>query len=356
MGGAPSTALTRIVVPMGYAQPTGDQGGPLVRKSLAPVRTDAPSIGQAPFQLPGSQSGLLTAGQDGTFSPGAAGASLGKPDQLEPWYTIPENATLGRATAMTTIVGRVPVDGRVTDPMQFKLIVGRDNLAANGQRVPSEITGAIVSGLAVGDMGLSCVEGLIQSITFIFQDGTIRTISQRSNGSTPGLSSSGGGGNGQGSGVGGQSLAATSKLGWLSDGYGNPCIPGKFVTNAPRYLADVMGAKALSVAGAAIAAAETTTSSSTSANGSSESSTVTGNKGRYVMGKMASAGSEEVVNWLMRRLNNSFDAVVVPAGTTVAVHVDRELAIDRDPDGRRLDNSRSQAQLTQQRGTRHGAD
>jgi hypothetical protein len=46
--------------------------------------------------------------------------------------TVPRNATLIGATAMTALVGRVPVQGQVRDPMPFKVITGADNLAANG--------------------------------------------------------------------------------------------------------------------------------------------------------------------------------------------------------------------------------
>lgn len=331
---APGTALTRVIPPLGYRSvaATGDKGATLVRTSLAPERLpELPKV-IAPIGVP-------------------------QPTKAEtiPYFTIPENGTLGRSMAMTTLVGRVPIDGRVQDPMQFKLVVGRDNLAASGQYVPDDIAGVVISGIAVGDMALSCTEGLIQSMTFVFDDGTIRTVSQRSNGASVGFGSSGGGSSGAG-GVGGQSLAAANKLGWISDEFGNPCIPGVFVTNAPAYLADVVGAKALSTVGAAIAAAQTTTTTGTSAFGGTTSSTVTGNQGRFVLGKVASAGSDEIVNWLTRRLNNSFDAVVVRAGTRVAVHIDQAIHIDKDPEGRKLDYARGRSTLAQQQGARHGSD
>ena len=331
---APGTALTRVIPPLGYRSvaATGDKGATLVRTSLTPERLpEIPKV-IAPISAP-------------------------QPTKAEtiPYFTIPENATLGRSMAMTTLVGRVPIDGRVQDPMQFKLVVGRDNLAASGQYVPDDIAGVVISGIAVGDMALSCTEGLIQSMTFVFDDGTIRTVSQRTNGASVGFGSSGGGSSGAG-GVGGQSLAAANKLGWISDEFGNPCIPGKFVTNAPAYLTDVVGAKALSTVGAAIAAAQTTTTTGTSAFGGTTSSTVTGNQGRFVLGKVASAGSDEIVNWLTRRLNNSFDAVVVRAGTRVAVHIDQAIQIDKDPEGRKLDYARGRSTLAQQQGARYGSD
>lgn len=335
-GPAPGAALSQVIVPMGYRM-TGGSGhasSTLVRSTLSPDLAATNAATAAPPQ----------------------NAHLGsqKP-QAEPYFTIPENATLARSTAMTTLVGRVPIDGRVQDPMQFKLVVGRENLAASGQYVPDDIAGIVISGIAVGDMALSCTEGLIQSMTFVFDDGTIRTVSQRTGGASVGFGTGGGGGSG-GGGVGGQSLASASKLGWISDEFGNPCIPGKFVTNAPAYLSDVVGAKALSMAGAAVASAQTTTTNGASALGSTSSSTVTGNQGSYVLGKVASAASDEVVSWLMRRLNNSFDAVVVRAGTRVAVHIDQSIHIDKEPDGRKLDYARGQTSLANQKGAHHGMD
>ncbi|MBW8833393.1 MAG: TIGR03752 family integrating conjugative element protein, partial [Burkholderiales bacterium] len=100
----------------------------------------------------------------------------------------------------------------------------------------------------------------------------------------------------------------------------------------------------------------TTTTSGASALGSSTSSTVTGNQGSFVLGKVASAGADEVANWLTKRMNNSFDAVVVRAGKRVAVHIDRAIHIDKEPAGRKLDYARSRTTLAQQQGARHGTD
>ena len=97
-------------------------------------------------------------------------------DTVHPVYTVPRNATLIGSTAMTALVGRVPVQGQVRDPMPFKVITGVDNLAANGLTVPG-VQGMVWSGTAIGDWTLSCVTGRLDSVTFVFEDGTIRTIS-----------------------------------------------------------------------------------------------------------------------------------------------------------------------------------
>ncbi len=60
--------------------------------------------------------------------------------------------------SMTALLGRVPINGTVTDPYPFKLMIGKDNLTANGIELP-DVEGAIVSGTASGDWTLSCVRG-----------------------------------------------------------------------------------------------------------------------------------------------------------------------------------------------------
>ncbi|EON5214738.1 TPA: TIGR03752 family integrating conjugative element protein, partial [Escherichia coli] len=90
-------------------------------------------------------------------------------------YTLPENSTLAGSRAMTALLGRVPVNGTVTDPYPFKILVGKDNLTANGIELP-DVEGAVVSGTASGDWTLSCVRGQVNSITFVFADGTVRTL------------------------------------------------------------------------------------------------------------------------------------------------------------------------------------
>ena len=229
-----------------------------------------------------------------------------------PVYTVPRNATLMNATAMTALVGRIPVQGQVRDPMPFKVITGADNLAANGLTIPG-VHGMVWSGTAVGDWNLSCVTGRLESVTFVFDDGTIRTIST----DDPTLDHS----------------DKNKSLAWISDAHGIPCVSGVRKTNAPAFLAERIGVTAIGAAASAAAAAETTTA--VTEFGSSQSR-VTGNTGPYVLGKTLAGGSEEIAKWLLERQAQSFDAVFVPAGQTVAIHVDHELLIDLDPAGRKL--------------------
>ncbi len=332
------------ILPLGVSVGKGTNG------QDALVRTSFPATPRATGAS--ASAGLTSLSANPLTEPGSA-ANTGNVKAVKkdtPYFTIPENATLMGATAMTAIVGRIPVDGRVQDPMQFKLLLGPNNLAANGHFLPRDLSGIVVSGIAIGDMNLSCSEGIVQSMTFVFNDGAVRTVSMRSNGTMPGL-----GGQGQGQQAG---LVQTAKLGYLSDRYGNPCIAGEFKTNAPEYLSAVVGLKTLSLAGKAYAAAQTASTSSAGFGGVSTTSTVTGSKGSYVLGEAASGATDEVTNWITRRMSNSFDAVVTMAGADVVVHIDQSIAIDKMRDARFLDygqddsaNSRNLA-----KGTRHGLD
>ncbi|HCL2600639.1 TPA: TIGR03752 family integrating conjugative element protein, partial [Pseudomonas aeruginosa C40A] len=104
-----------------------------------------------------------------------AGARAAGVKTATPVYTVPTNSTLMGSVAMTALIGRVPIDGTVNDPYPFKVLVGPDNLTANGIDIP-DVAGAVFSGTASGDWTLSCVRGQVRSITFVFHDGTIRTI------------------------------------------------------------------------------------------------------------------------------------------------------------------------------------
>ena len=332
--GAPGEVRYSLMPPMGYAVATeaarGGSGATGVTMTRF-VRTTQPEGVQI-----GATAATGPAGQ-------AAQAAAQQRKEDIPFFTIPENATLAGVTAMTSIIGRVPIDGRVNDPMQFKAVIGRDNLAANGFELPPDIAGMIVTGVAIGDMALSCSEGKIRSATFVFNDGAIRTVSSRR--------ASGGIGGGGSITSGGGSSTGTD-LGFISDLHGNPCIPGKFVTNAPAYLTDIIGLSALGVAGQAYADAQRTTR--TNYDGSTNS-TVTGSVGDYALGQAVAGGTNEVTKWMLQRLKNSFDAVVTPSGQQLVVHLDREIRIDKAQNPRRLIH-RQQSGTQIARGAHHGLE
>jgi len=233
---------------------------------------------------------------------------------ITPYYTIPANATLMNSTAFSALVGRVPIGGQVQDPMPIKVLIGADNLAANGHTIPG-LEGIVMSGYAVGDWTLACVRGVLTSATFVFGDGHVQTFGEQKNAQ--------------------KADRKDNQIGYISDRFGVPCVAGKRITNAPGFLSQRIGIMALTAAAEAAAAAETT--SVVDSTGTA-SSTVTGNLGKYILGKSVSGGAQEIGAWLSERQVQSFDAIFVGAGARITVHLDTTLPIDYDPDGRMLDH------------------
>ena len=220
-------------------------------------------------------------------------------------YTIPANSTLVGSTSMTALLGRIPVNGSVVDPYPFKVIVGPENLASNGINIPN-VQGIVMSGIARGDWTLGCVSGEINSMTFTFNDGTISTYPKPTEGGAGGVTQK-------------QTFA------WFSDEYGVPCVTGKRITNMASYLGGKIGLGAVSAYANALAQAERTTV--TSADGTTISS-LTGEAATAARNEAIGGGLDEVSDWLDDRQQQSFDAVYVPPGTTLHVHMDQQVAID----------------------------
>ena len=219
-----------------------------------------------------------------------------------PFFTIAANSTLTNSVAMTALVGRVPIDNNVTEPYPFKLLIGRDNLIANGIELP-DIEGAIVSGTASGDWTLSCVRGDVKSLTFVFSDGRIVSTGDNNN-----------------------------KIGWLSDPHGVPCIPGERKTNAPEYLTTNFLLTGASAAAQGLSSSQSTTV----VDGGAVIGAVTGNNGKYVLGQALGGGLKETADWFRQRYGQMFDAVYVPPGREVAVHIDQQINIDYDRQARQV--------------------
>jgi integrating conjugative element protein (TIGR03752 family) len=260
----------------------------------------------------------------------------------EPAYTVPRNATLIGSTGMTALIGRIPVKGQVEDPYPFKVIVGADNLAANGLSI-SGVDGMIFSGTATGDWALSCVRGQLLSVTFVFVDGTIRTLSADDQ-SLQQKSQQSAQAQGQQTNTNGNNRP----LGWISDRRGIPCVSGERITNAASYLSGRVLARAIGAAGQAFARSQTTVTTSPLTGGFT--SGITGDAAQYAAGQTAAGGADEVANWLMERQSQSFDVVFVDTGVELAIHIDQELPIDFEPRGRKLAYARSSADIRDQRG------
>ncbi|WP_417120508.1 hypothetical protein [Pectobacterium cacticida] len=139
-------------------------------------KRDQPAVSGVQFPTPfGAAEESATAPQEKTRK--ATSQNGQAAEEATSVYTLPENSTLTGSVAMTALLGRIPINGMVSDPYPFKVLIGRDNLTANGIELP-DVEGAIVSGTASGDWKLSCVRGTVGSITFVFSDGRVPTVPQ----------------------------------------------------------------------------------------------------------------------------------------------------------------------------------
>ena len=257
----------------------------------------------------------------------AAKSSLGSPDSsqqpkdrnddVDPVFTIAENSTLLGSISMTALIGRVPVDGTVNDPYPFKVLLGKDNLAANGIELP-EISGAVMSGTAQGDWTLSCVRGQVETITFIFEDGTIRTVPEpekvQRNRSSSGSQSRN---------------SITGGIGYISDPFGIPCIAGDRKSNAKEYITNN---SLITAAGAAIA--RIYSSDNNSVQVSAGGTTITDNDQAF--NAILQKGIGDIQDWVGKMYGQAFAAVYVPPHQEVAVHIDREITLDYENFGRKV--------------------
>jgi integrating conjugative element protein (TIGR03752 family) len=252
-----------------------------------------------------------------------------KKKEVRPVYTVPQNSTLMGSTAMTALIGRVPIDGTVNDPYPFKVIVGADNLTANGIDLP-EVAGAVVSGTATGDWTLSCVRGQVRSITFVFNDGTVRTLP------TPEDAAQAKSGSNQSKGR--QLDQIQGGLGWISDPYGIPCIAGERKSNAKQYIGTQSLVTAAGAGVATLLGNQDKSKSGTAVFGSSgsgqfASSTVTGNQ---AMQQILSSGVSDISDWVNKLYGEAFAAIYVQPNAKVAIHIDQELQIDYEIKGRKV--------------------
>jgi len=231
---------------------------------------------------------------------------------VKPIYTIPMNATLTGATLMTPLVGRVPIDGKLPSPYHFKLVLSANNLTANGYPMPG-VKGAVMSGVASGDMLGHCARGDIQSMTFIFNDGTISTTQEKGN---------------------------NDSLGYISSQTGNPCIAGSFHSNAAIFLGAQMGLAGAEGYANALTSSQYLNSTTTAGN---TISSLIGSANKAAAGQAGSAASQAAQTWWNQRVQDSFDYVYVPnvnpktrKPMKVVVNITQQIPINYNANARKV--------------------
>ncbi|MCB1827763.1 MAG: hypothetical protein KDH94_04980, partial [Coxiellaceae bacterium] len=179
----------------------------------------------------------------------------------------------------------------------------------------------VFEGYSVGNMAMSCARGYINKMLFTWRDGSFTVVGSNQTATR---------------------LNPQDALGYISTPYGNPCLPGKYITDAPRVLASIAAMGGL--AGGANAFAQTQTTNSVSPYQSI--SQVTGNAFKYMGGKMVGTGADKALDWYTSRINGVFDVVYIPSSfkqqmTHVVVNITKTIPIDKNRHGRKIDYEQS---------------
>lgn len=232
-------------------------------------------------------------------------------NKIKPYYTIPKNTILTGAVALQPLIGRIPIDGKVEDPYRFKAVLGPKSIAANNAKIPSNISGIIISGTATGDLLGQCARGTIDSMTFIFPDGRISTTTAD---------------NGE-------------HLGEIAGIHGEQCIAGTFHSNALEYLGGTAGLSFLQGYANALSQAQTINSYTPG----SAITTVIKNGNKYAIGQGASQAADSAIRWWNQRIQNSFDYIEVSnvnlqtrEPLKLNIIINKAIDIDYDLNGRKV--------------------
>lgn len=242
-----------------------------------------------------------------------------------PYYTIPAGSDLGRTTLLSALIGEVPVEGKLMQPLfPFSAIINRgDLMAANGIPLPPDISGMKVNGYAIGVGSfldnISCVRAYVTSALFVFDDGHFVTVGKEQMTGTA-------------------EMVNNESLGYLTTAFGNPCIKGQYFTNAPRVLTALMASDGIKGFGNALSQWQMTYS----ANANGATGTPTGSMGNYALGGALSQGTVKAADWLEKRIQGSFDMVFVPSSvgyrpTKLSFHITQTINLDKETNGRVLD-------------------
>jgi len=246
-----------------------------------------------------------------------------------PFYTIPAGSDFSKVTLLSALIGEVPVEGKLMQPLfPFSAMVSRgDLMTANGMQLPDEIIGMKVSGYSIGVGSfldnISCVRAYVTSALFVFDDGHFVTVGQEQMKSSA-------------------EMINNDSIGYLTTQYGNPCIKGQYITNAPQVLTSFMAAGGIQGAGNALSKWQMTYQ----AEGGNAIATPTGQLGHFAAGGALNEGSQKITDWMEKRIQGSFDMVFVPASLKVQnrfipnhlnLHFNQTIAIDKELNGRVLD-------------------
>ena len=241
---------------------------------------------------------------DGFLLSNSQKQSDGEATTLTPVATIPENSPLLHSVTLSTLIGRVPKRGNVFEPFNFFIQTGSENWTSQDHQVPF-LERAIWRGVATGDKDLQCIRGALTSVTFVFSDETIQTVSG----------------------------TREDPLAELVTTTGSNCVPGQYVSNTRKYLAAYGLSGALTGLGEGIAGNETLTSLT---EGGRIVSAVNGNTGNFLAGRALSASANKAAEIIDDEYESSFSSVILQAGVDINMIALSQIDIDHDSAGRKV--------------------
>ncbi|OED39704.1 integrating conjugative element protein [Chromatiales bacterium (ex Bugula neritina AB1)] len=255
-----------------------------------------------------------------SISASAQQRRLANPDAT-PWFTIPDLSILANSIAITSLVGKVYLDNDIVNPRLFKVLVGRENLTANFHELPLEIEGMIFEGFATGEFTTRCVYGDLIAATFIFTDGSVQSFYPGDPGTRPQ-----------------RNAEPMRRLGYISDPYGNPCVSGRLITDAPEYLGSSFLLSGAAAYARALKLAETQSRDRFNRDGDliGTDRVLTGDVNRFAAASALSGAADKTTEWLDQRYRISTDVIYAPAGQRVDLHIQQELRLDKRPSQRQV--------------------
>lgn len=309
-----------------------DQQGSSVGNTRQSMITTVPDLSASvsPSQASGSQ-----ATAQGVLNKATARSVLLPHDQRSdsqkkksPRYTVPDGSTVSNVRLLSPLLGEVPVNGQLKTPaFPFKAIISTQDtaqmFAANGIPLPRGLAGTVLQGYSVGNMSLGCARAYVMKILFVFHDGHFvvypNDSSQRGNSATQ--------------------VYPHDAIGYLSNPYNNPCINGKYLTDAPKVIASLMAFGTAAGVGGAIAQSQTQTLTNISQG--TTGTIFNGNLGQYAAGVGIGEGAKAALKWYSDRVGNITDAVFVPSTLhgrprQLIFNVTQTLPIDLNFTGRTL--------------------
>lgn len=305
------------VRPLSASSNVGSSG---LKPGVSTAMDNAEKLGLAP------RGNIEQHGKDVTLTDGK------KKSVTTPHFTIPARATIMDAVAMTAMIGRVPVGGRVQDPFPVKFIIGDDNLATNGLSIPG-LQGIVAEGIATGNWNLSCVSVQLTGATFTFADGRVQHLPNTDKNEFEGRPEGQMETNPMASAEGKSRGASGDPIGYISNPQGVPCIGGVRVTDAPQQLAQ-MGLLGMAKSYFDAKANAETTNTVNPLGGSN--STVTGDQVKFANNATAAGAMQTVIDFYRTHTRDSFDAIVVNPGEKVSLHITRDLYVDYNTGSRKL--------------------